>query len=219
MEILLSTTRNPEKHLLRLIERFPILVGLAGQIRAAAHLLTESFNRGNKLLLCGNGGSAADADHWSGELLKGFCSRRALSAEQKSTLPPELAGRLQNALPAIPLTGFSALTTAFSNDVDPNLVYAQLVWALGTPKDVFIGISTSGNAANVCAAAQTAKAKGLKVISLTGEGGGKLATLADIALCVPAKITHQVQELHLPVYHTLCLMIEEDFSGTEMLAE
>ncbi len=206
-----------DTHLQTLLQRYPVLESCTEAIQNAAKILVDAFRNRGKLLLCGNGGSAADADHWSGELLKGFCSRRVLNSQQKALLPPELAGRLQNALPAIPLNGFNALTTAFSNDVDPNLVYAQLVWALGAAGDVFIGISTSGNAANVFAAAQTAKAKGLAVIALTGAGGGKLASIANVAIRVPATITYQVQELHLPVYHTLCLMIEKEFYGTELL--
>lgn len=204
-------------HLQTLLRRFPALQSCSADIQTAAERLIAAFRDGKKLLLCGNGGSAADADHWSAELLKGFCSRRPLTAAQQTNLPPELASRLQNGLPAIALGGFSALTTAFGNDVDPTLAYAQLVWTLGSPGDVLVGLSTSGNAANVLAAAQTAKAKGLMTIALTGAGGGALAQAVDLCIRVPATITYQVQELHLPVYHTICLMIENELFGTELL--
>lgn len=199
------------KHLENLICRAPALACCLPEIEQVYLTLCTAFRNGNKLLLCGNGGSAADAEHWAGELLKGFCSRRPLSQAQKESLPPELAERLQGALPVIPLTGFTALSTAFANDVDPELVFAQLVWGLGNPGDVFVGISTSGNAANVCAAAQVARARGLATIAMTGEGGGKLAPLCDRALRVPAGETYRIQEYHLPVYHCLCLMLEDEF--------
>lgn len=199
------------KHLDNLICRAPALACCVTDIEHAFLTLASAFRSGRKLLLCGNGGSAADAEHWAGELLKGFCSKRPLSDAEKQGLPPELAGRLQGALPVIPLTGFTALSTAFANDVAPELVFAQLIWGLGNPGDVFIGISTSGNAANVCAAAQAARAKGLITLALTGEGGGKLAPLCDHALRVPAAETYRIQEYHLPVYHCLCLMLEDEF--------
>lgn len=163
------------------------------------------------LFLAGNGGSAADADHWTGELLKGFCKLRPLSAEVRSRLRPELAEHLQGGIRAIPLTGFPAFTTAFSNDVDPALIWAQLVHTLGRKGDVFIGLSTSGNARNVGLAAEAAGAKSLKIVGLTGKGGGALAALCDVCICVPATETYHVQELHLPVYHCLSLMLEDEF--------
>ena len=158
-------------------------------------------------MLCGNGGSAADCEHWSGELLKSFESHRPLASGHR--LPEDIAKLLQQALPAIPLTGFASLRTAFLNDVDPHADFAQLVWGLGRPGDVLIGISTSGNAKNVCMAARTATAKGLKVLSLTGAKGGQLAGLADVAIKAPETRTCLVQEQHLPIYHTLCLMLED----------
>jgi D-sedoheptulose 7-phosphate isomerase len=141
--------------------------------------------------------------------MKGFESRRPFSAAEQAALPPEFAAKLQQAVPCIPLTGFPALRTAVAHDIDPVLEFSQLVIALGRPGSVFVGLSTSGNAANVCAAAQVARARGLTVLSLTGAGGGRLATLSDLALRVPATRTLEIQELHLPVYHTLCLLIED----------
>jgi D-sedoheptulose 7-phosphate isomerase len=203
----------PEIHLQNLVQRCPELAPLRGQVEQAFTALCRSFRAGGKALLCGNGGSAADADHWAGELLKGFARLRPLDATEKSLLPERLAGRLQRALPVIPLTGFPALSTAFANDVAPELIFAQLTWALGRAGDVFVGISTSGNATNVVAAAETARARGLFVLGLTGETGGALKPLCDLCLCVPARETYRVQEFHLPIYHCLSLMLEDEFFG------
>ena len=191
--------------------RYPVLEPCRSSLVDAFEVLRDSFESGNKMLICGNGGSAADADHWSGELLKGFCSKRPLSKNWKEKLGSEFDGKLQNALPCIPLTGFTALGTAYSNDVDPHFIYAQLCWALGKEGDVLVGISTSGNAGNVIHAAKVAKAKDMKVITLTGESGGEVKDLADVAIRVPVKETFHVQELHLPVYHALCLELEDYF--------
>lgn len=192
-----------------LIARIPALETCRGDIWRAFELMRDSFKSGGKLLLCGNGGSAADAEHWAGELLKGFCSRRPVGAD--SGLPAELAEKLQGGLPTIPLTGFVSLSTAFANDVDATLTFAQLVWALGKPGDVLVGISTSGNAANVGAAMETARAKGLRTIGLTGATGGKLRPLTEVCICAPESETFLIQELHLPIYHCLCLMLEDEF--------
>lgn len=200
-------------HLAELLARCPELAPLRDDIARAADLLITAFRAGGNVLIAGNGGSAADADHWAGELMKGFESKRPFSAAEQATLPPEFAAKLQQAVPCIPLTGFPALRTAVANDIDPTLEFAQLVIALGRPGSVFVGLSTSGNAANVCAAAQVARARSLKVLSLTGAVGGRLATLSDLALRVPATRTLEVQELHLPVYHTLCLLIEDALFG------
>ena len=204
------TTPDRRNHLAELLSRRPELKPLAADIRRAADMLLESFRRGGNVLIAGNGGSAADADHWAGELLKGFESRRPLPALQRAGLPPELADRLQQAVPCIPLTGFPALRTAVANDLDPRLEFAQLVVALGRPGSLFVGLSTSGNAANVCAAAQVARARGLPVLGLTGASGGKLAGLGNLCLRVPETRTLLVQELHLPIYHTICLLIEDE---------
>lgn len=191
-----------------LIERLPVLAACESEIRAASDLLISTFRAGGLALFAGNGGSAADAEHWTGELLKGFESRRPLSAQQREGLPAEFADKLQAAVPAIPLIGFPSLRTAVANDIDPLLEFAQLVQALGRPGSVFVGLSTSGNAANVCAAATVARARGMQVISLTGAGGGRLADLSNVSIRVGATRTCLVQELHLPVYHTICLAIE-----------
>ncbi len=200
---------NP--HLVDLQERYPALSACAEDIGKAFEVMRHSLANKGKLLLCGNGGSAADADHWAGELLKGFRSKRPLASGEKSNLPPILAEKLQRPLPAIPLTSFAALTTAFANDVDPELCFAQLTWALGSAGDVLIGISTSGNAKNVGWAAQAARARGLRAIGLTGESGGKLRDHCDVMIRVPAAETYLVQEFHLPIYHCLCLMLEDEF--------
>lgn len=191
-----------------LLERLPDLAPLKGEMEGAFRDLYECLAGGGKLLLCGNGGSAADCDHWAGELLKGFAQTRPLSEVDQQTLPDPLGQQLQQGLAAIPLTAFPALMTAFANDVEPDLAFAQLVWALGRPGDILIGISTSGNARNVLHAVHAARAKGLRTLALTGRSGGKLAPEVDRALRAPADETYRIQEYHLPVYHTLSLMLE-----------
>ena len=201
------------RHLDELTERFGKLASCRREIEAAFELLAESFRMGGKLLICGNGGSAADAEHWSSELLKGFCLPRPLTAEQAANLPGELSASLQRALPALPLTSFISAGTAFSNDVRPEYALAQLTFALGGEGDALAGLSTSGNAANVCFAMDVANAMGLSTIALTGRDGGRLAGKAKVAIRAPETETHRVQELHLPIYHCLCLMLEEEFFG------
>jgi D-sedoheptulose 7-phosphate isomerase len=195
-----------------LIERYSALKGCLSDIQEAFDLLTTTFKKDRKLLLCGNGGSAADSEHWAGELLKGFALPRPLAASMREGLPPEIAARLQWAFPVIPLTGFPAFATAFANDVNPEYVIAQLVLTLGRTGDVLGALSTSGNASNVCHAAEVARARGLPVLALTGISGGKLKELADVCICVPAAQTPHVQEFHLPIYHCLSLMLEEHFA-------
>lgn len=195
----------------QLCTRYAILEPCRQSIIDAYEVLQQCFLSSHKMLVCGNGGSAADADHWSGELLKSFCANRSLSEEWHEKLGSELAGSLQLALPCIPLTQFSALSTAYANDVDPQYIFAQLCWGLGQEADVLVGISTSGNARNVCLAAEVAKGKDMPVISLTGAGGGDLAALADVAIRVPETETFKVQELHLPIYHALCLQLEAHY--------
>lgn len=192
-----------------LILRIPALEVCADDIESAFHLLGNSFGAGGKLLLCGNGGSASDSDHWAGELLKGFVDQRLLPQTMSDGLPASLAGNIQWALPAIPLTGFPALSTAFANDVDPDFVFTQLVWALGRGGDVLAALSTSGNSRNVCLAAEAARFRRMPVLALTGKTGGRLKRLADVCITVPATETYLVQEYHLPVYHCLSLMLEE----------
>lgn len=201
-----------------LIERYPILSICKEDILTAFIILKECYSNGNKLLICGNGGSAADAEHIVGELMKGFKSQRHLPTEQVTQLKTIdeklgkiLAEHLQGALPAIALSGHPALSTAYINDCEPQLAFAQQVNGFGNKGDVLLGISTSGNSQNVLFAALTAKAKGLKVIGLTGIKGNKLSALTDVCICVPDTETYRIQELHLPIYHCLCLMLEEEF--------
>ena len=186
----------------------------------AYELLETAYQNGRKLLVCGNGGSASDSEHIVGELMKEFKLKRKVYGNQAAALKeidPELgqvlADNLQGALPAISLTGHSALQTAYMNDAVPELVFAQQVNGYGKPDDVFLGISTSGNSKNVLYAAVNAKAKGLKVIGLTGAKENKLMKFADVCIRVPETETYKIQELHLPVYHCLCLMLEERFFG------
>lgn len=203
-----------------LIERYPVLECSKNDIYEAYRLLETSYDRGGKLLVCGNGGSAADAEHIVGELMKGFVKKRSLpeSFQEKlkdidSTKGSVLAEKLQGTLPAISLNDSIGLSTAFLNDVDGQLILAQEVNGYGNKEDIFLGISTSGNSANINYAAIIAKAKGLKVIALTGKDGGELKKWADVAIIVNEKETYKIQELHLPVYHALCLMLEERFFG------
>ena len=211
-----------EKHLDLLIERYPVLHACREDIIKAYKILETCFSGGNKLLVAGNGGSCADAEHIVGELMKGFkLPRRSTEelAEKLRAVDPvrgeELAEKLQGGLPAIALSGHQGLNTAYINDVENGglLMYAQQVNGYGKAGDVFLGISTSGNSKNVMYAAVVAKAKGMKVLGLTGFKGGQLAEIADVAIKVPETETYMIQELHLPVYHTLCLMLEEKFFG------
>ncbi len=190
----------------------PCLQPILGQVQAAFELLNTSFSNGKKLLLCGNGGSAADCEHWAGELLKGFERERPLPASMRGGLDEPWVDKLQWALPAIPLPSITGYGSAWCNDVDASLVYAQLVIALGEPGDVLAVLSTSGNSKNALLAAQTARARGLKVLALTGQSGGALAPLADVAICVSETNTAQIQELHLPVYHCICRLLENAFA-------
>ena len=199
-----------------LTTHYPELTPLCGELEAVFDALCATFRSGGKLLLCGNGGSAADCEHIVGELMKGFRKKRPLPAAQQQAL--QAAGmaeaqcaRLQGGLPAVSLAGHAALRTAIANDTDPALSFAQQVVGLGRPGDALLAISTSGNAENVAAAAITARAMGLTTIALTGRGGGQLAALCDHALRVPADETYRVQEYHLPVYHALCAMLEDAF--------
>lgn len=206
----------------KLVNRYPVLSACKEDIIGAYNLLEECYASGHKLLIAGNGGSCADSEHIVGELAKGFKLPRKCSAEFASKLKEvdaergaELAERLQGGLPAIALVGHQALNTAYINDVQGGglLTYAQQVNVYGQAGDVFLGISTSGNAKNVMYATVVAKAKGMKVIGLTGAKGGELAKSADVAIRVPETETYMIQELHLPVYHCLCLMLEERFFG------
>ena len=201
-----------------LLSRYQSLTACREEIAQASQMLIDCYRRGGKLLLCGNGGSCADCEHIVGELMKGFLKKRPLSTRKKEKMrenweqvDEELLNKLQNGLPAIALPSMTALNTAFCNDVDPALLYAQGVLALAKPGDVLLCISTSGNAKNVCAAAEVAKALGVFVLGLTGETGGSLRALCDCCICVPERETFKVQELHLPVYHYLCAETEAYF--------
>ena len=209
-------------HINTLIGRYPSLAVCKASIQTAYDTMKQAYCNGRKLLVCGNGGSAADSEHIVGELMKEFKLKREVyknQAEAMKQIDPELgdilARHLQGALPAIALTGHSSLTTAFMNDSNPELIFAQQVNGYGKPGDIFLGISTSGNSRNVLFAAVAAKAKGLKVIGLTGQKPCKLAQLADVCIQVPETETYKIQELHLPVYHCLCMMLEEHFFGTQ----
>ena len=202
-------TMNPR--LSDLLHRAPALAPCINDILAVFETMRDSLRNGGKLLLCGNGGSGADAEHWAGELLKGFGSKRPLGCDDQLKLGADLAAQLQGALPVIPITGFLGLRTAWQNDCNPDYVYAQMVYALGRPGDVLVGISTSGNSKNVCLALETAQKLGLKTAALTGAAGGRAAQLADTSIRVPSCETYLIQEFHLPVYHTLCLMLEDEF--------
>lgn len=197
-------------HLTLLTSRYPSLDCVSGELEKMFEAAAECYTGGGKLLICGNGGSASDADHIVGELMKGFYKKRPLGVSSASGLG-ELAPLLQGSLPAISLTQHTALSTAFLNDVDPQMVFAQQVYGYGVRGDMFVGISTSGNAKNVANAARVAAARGLVTVGLTGQGGGELARLCDCCIRVPETVTAYVQELHLPVYHTLCAMLEEYF--------
>ena len=208
------------KILNELIERYPILESCKDEISLAFETMKASYQQGGKLLVAGNGGSAADAEHICGELLKSFLSRRPVEEAFKESLVKQfgeegldLASKLEGALPALSLVCMPSISTAFANDVDPTLTYAQLVYGLGRPGDVFIGISTSGNAVNVKVAMMAAKARDLKTIGLTGRSGGKLNQFCDVVIHAPSDETFKIQEYHLPIYHALCAMLEVEFFG------
>ncbi len=212
--------RKLQKHLGFLMERYPNLSACKDDIEKVYDLLEEAYVSERKLLVCGNGGSASDSEHIVGELMKEFKLKRKVysaQADAMRAIDPEmgevLAENLQGALPAITLTAHSSLTTAFMNDSEPVLVFAQQVNGYGKAGDCFLGISTSGNSQNVLYAAVTAKARGLKVIGLTGAKESKLTKYADVCIRVPETETYKIQELHLPVYHCLCLMLEDHFFG------
>lgn len=207
-------------HLKTLITRYPELEPIAPAIQAAFDYLKQTFSGGGKLLICGNGGSAADSDHIVGELMKGFEHPRPIDAQTRADLIASdseigayLADHLQGALPAISLSAHPALMTAFNNDVAADVVYAQGVYGYGRAGDALLAISTSGNSANVVHAVRVARVRGLHTIGLTGAAGGQLRDLCDVTICAPYTRTLEVQERHLPIYHTLCLMLEEEFFG------
>ncbi len=209
-----------EKHIDTLIERYPQLKICREDIKNAYLILEESYENDHKLLIAGNGGSAADSEHIAGELMKKFKILRSVPEEFAQKLKEidevrgeKLARNLERGLMVIPLVAHEALTTAYINDVDGLGVFAQQLYGFGRPGDVFLGISTSGNSKNVISATVVARAVGLKVIGLTGKNGGELAQIADVTIKVPETETYMIQELHLPIYHCLCLMLEDRFFG------
>lgn len=205
-----------------LFERFPELEVLRCEVHSAFETLKRMFNTGNTLFVCGNGGSAADAEHVVGELMKGFLLPRLLNSDMRETLSEmygdaglSIAENLQEGFPAVSLTGHPALSTAFANDVAPELVFAQQLYVLAKRGDALLVFSTSGNSKNVVKVLMMAKAMGVSTIAMTGRSGGECAKLADITIRVPEDETYKVQELHLPIYHALCAMLEEEFYGGE----
>lgn len=202
-----------------LLQNYPELEVCRQSIEDAVKLIGDAYETGNTLFTCGNGGSCADADHISGEFLKGFCKKRPVTDEiaaalQRSGSPEDgamLASKLQRGLRCIPLAGFSAALSAVRNDLDGQMDFSQVLFALGKPGDILLGISTSGNSRNVRLAVVVAKAIGMKVIGMTGERGGILAQMADVVIKAPSAETFRIQEYHLPVYHAICRMVEERF--------
>lgn len=209
-----------QKHIDLLVKRYPILDKIKQNIIDAYFIMEECYENDGKLLVAGNGGSAADSEHIAGELMKRFKIPRPVSDEfaKKMILVDSkrgvaLAKNLEKSLMAIPLVAHEALTTAYINDVDGLGVFAQQLMGFGRKGDVFLGISTSGNSENIMNATVVARASGIKIIGLTGATGGELAKISDVAIQVPENETYMVQELHLPIYHCLCLMLEDRFFG------
>lgn len=211
---------NPLKQVDVLINRYPELTNQKENIIAAYYIMEAAYANGGKMLIAGNGGSAADAEHIVGELMKGFENPRELTQEYKNRLTAvneelglHLGENLQGGLPAIALDGHTTLSTAYMNDCEPLLCFAQQVNGFGNERDVFWGISTSGNSKNILYAATVAKAKGMKVIGLTGAKDSKLSEMADVTIRSSQSRTYMIQEQHLPIYHCLCLMLEDRFFG------
>ncbi len=205
-----------------LVQRYPVLLSSQNDIEQSYRIMKNCYEHGGKLLIAGNGGSAADSEHIVGELMKCFSLPRPLNQEFSDKLRgidekmgAELAGKLQKALPAIALSGHTGLSTAFANDVDGNMGFAQQVLGYGASQDVLLAISTSGDSANIIYAAITAKAKDMMVVLLTGNSGGRAAKFADVEIKVTETEVYRVQELHLPVYHCLCHMLEDHFFNTQ----
>lgn len=201
-----------------LFNTFPELEGCRKALDQAFEILADCYRQKGKVLICGNGGSASDAEHIVGELMKGFLCKREITMEDREKLRRHfkedgdyLSDHLQQALPAISLVSQSALSTAFINDVAADMVFAQQVYGYGKPGDVLMGLSTSGNSRNVVHACRVARAFEIKTIGLTGEDGGAMKGLCDVCICVPSAQTYRIQEYHLPIYHTLCAMIEAEF--------
>ncbi|MCI6757081.1 MAG: SIS domain-containing protein [Lachnospiraceae bacterium] len=213
---------SAQQQLERLIQRYPALHLCEEDILRAYQILRSCYQQDGLLLVCGNGGSGADSEHIAGELMKEFARRRPLPPDMKERLTEKydkegayLAAHIQGALPVIPLTGNIALSTAYANDAVPDLVFAQQVFGYGKKQNVLLGISTSGNSRNVIYAMEMAGALGMKSIALTGKTGGRLKDIANVTICAPAQSTPDIQELHLPIYHCICRMLEDEFFGVE----
>ena len=202
-----------------LVDKYPSLSACIDSVRSAGEVLLKVFHGGGKLLVCGNGGSGADSEHIVGELMKEFYIRRPLKEAELAALKKvdpageKLAKCLQGALPAITLTSNIALSTAYANDAEPELVFAQQVWGYGNPGDVLLAISTSGSSKNVYDAMVAAKAKGMRVIGLTGARQGTMEKLCDVCIRAPSTVTYEIQEYHLPIYHALCRYVEAENFG------
>ena len=195
----------------------PALQPLEEAVLGALNLLRDTYDEGGKVLICGNGGSAADAEHIVGELMKGFLKRRPLDEVERAMLydtpemPEGFADKLQGALPAVALNGHSALLSAYVNDVDADMIYAQQVWGMGEGGDLLIALSTSGNSKNVVNAVHAARAKGIKTLAITGSKESKLSQLCDVCIKTPSTETYRIQEYTLPIYHALCALIEAEY--------
>ena len=202
-----------------LFERYSQLLPCEKDIDAAKELIVQTYKNGGTVYVCGNGGSCSDSDHIVGELMKGFLLRRELTNAETEKFAEmfedgaEFAAHLQGALPAVSLTAQTAILSAFANDVDPEMVYAQLVYGYARENDLVIGLSTSGNSKNVVCAMKSAKFRGAKTLAMTGAKESKLSSLCDVTVRVPETETFKIQELHLPVYHYLCAAVEEEFFG------
>lgn len=208
---------NSDELKAELFTRYPQLTECKKEFEEAYHILLTCYKDNKKVLVAGNGGSAADSEHIVGELMKSFLFIRSLDSEFTEELKKlygadgeELIGQLEGGLPTIPLTSMPALSTAYANDTSSTACFAQMTQTLGRQGDVFIGISTSGNSKNILLALMAAKARHMQTICLTGKSGGKCKGLADVCVCVPEDETFKIQELHLPVYHALCAMVEAD---------
>lgn len=189
-----------------LLERYPSLISCSRDIKKAAELIIDTYKKGGKVMVCGNGGSCADCEHIVGELMKGFLSMREV---KDNRIPEDLRKNLQGALPAISLPSQVAVLSAFINDVEPSMMYAQLVYGYAQENDLLIALSTSGNSKNVVNAAEVAKAVGIRTLALTGEKESKLSEICEVTVRVPERETYKIQELHLPVYHYLCAEAEK----------
>ncbi|MBN1864365.1 MAG: SIS domain-containing protein [Victivallales bacterium] len=205
-----------------LFVNYPVLKKIKAEIVVSLDMLRQTFLKKGTVFVCGNGGSASDADHMAGELLKGFMLSRPVGKDFTRILEASygeegrmIASKLQGGMKVICLNGHPAFTSAYSNDVDPEMVFAQQVYVLGEKKDVFVAFTTSGNSPNVVKALKVARAKGMGTLVFTGKCGGESAKLADCAVKVPKEKTHRIQEHHLPIYHALCAALEEEFYGKQ----